>query len=222
MTISSCLKLQMNDLDPIIVHFKNHDFDTQSASIDDLRVFAHLSIFFPADTYWHRFAPPPAEMFDMASFFILGATYNSNLLNGHPTDSHSMACFSKEKLKDFLTQGLISINPDIAEVVKNASLSEIQSILESNGIFEFLVIDTPITMKVLRCTRDEIKALDPYGAMDFPYTDAFDLVKERLANRVPVLESNNLTIATYVEDGDYIEFYAECGLTINLGGADDK
>ena len=91
MTISSCLKLQMNDLDPIIVHFKNHDFDTQSANIDDLRVFAHLSIFFPAETYWHTFAPPPAEMFDMASFFILGVTYNSDLLSN-----------KRQKTTDFL------------------------------------------------------------------------------------------------------------------------
>lgn len=233
---AACAKIQINDDEPFIVDFQDTGFrsiadEMPSVNFEDLAVLALLSPFFTAslETFnqgWMRHIPPLNFSIPPTSMMFFGTIFDSPSTPNYPENSASLACFTKEMFRASIIEP-VPYNLTLQEwqeLVKNTPFNELQALLtsyEDTGR-SLLISATPATLKITRCSQTEIENLDPFGGLDSPYVDIFDLVKSRLTNTVNELYQKGLAPAKYYSDGEYIEFVAECSVSINESAFAEK
>lgn len=223
--ISSCLKVQVGNQPSFITSFTgvNLEYAVENVgNLNDLIVFSHLYSFFGFKSEW-TYVAPMISITGTPSNVLLGYTADSENSNDHP-DSLSLVCFTQQSLKDELSKQLphtdepfVMSPQEWRTLIQSTSFEDINSVLnEALGSNEITVITENTKLKVLRCTPADMLLLPPRHSDAPSYIDAFDLVKERLASKVNLLDSNGLSPAIYHLDGDYIEFTADCAMQINF------
>ncbi|WP_394211152.1 hypothetical protein [Psychrobacter piscatorii] len=227
---AACAKVQFNDEAPFIIEFRDTNFRSsvdQSPNVDfnDAVILALLSQFFLAneDFYtrgWGLYLPRVNHSNEHDTVFY-GTIFDSELKPNYPINRTSLVCFTKEILRQNLSE-TVPIDSSFTQqewvdLVQSTPFDELQELVNQYAVSGELVINAEkATLKIMRCSQAEIQRLDPFGGLDAPYVDIFDLVKERLTNTVNELEQKGLMPAKYYSDGDYIEFAAECSMTLLL------
>lgn len=219
--ISSCLKVQVNNDPFCILSFTGASLDyavESEGNINDLIVLSHLRNFFFVHSQW-AFSAPMSSTTGTFPSFIVGYTVDAENLSGHP-DSLSFACFTQQSLKDDLSKNPPPMGDSFTmsedewrALIQSTSFENLNSVLtEASGDNAVPTIVESTKLKIMRCTSADMLTLPPRDSESAPYKDAFDLVKDKLTNKVGVLDSNGLAPAVYYADGDYIEFNADCSI----------
>ena len=227
---AACAKVQINDETPFIIDFRDTNFRSsvdQSPNVDfnDAVVLVLLSQFFLASevfytTGWGRYSPRVNHSEEHDAVFY-GTIFDSKSQPNYPTNRTSLACFTKEILRNNLSE-TVPIDSGLTQqqwvdLVQGTPFDELQELINQYAVNGELIINAEkATLKIMRCSHAEIQSLDPFGGLDAPYVDIFDLAKERLTNTVNELEQKGLMPAKYYSDGDYIEFTAECSMTLGI------
>ncbi|MGP5192911.1 hypothetical protein ACTXJO_04635 [Psychrobacter celer] len=223
---AACAKVQINDADPLILSFEDtafRDMADQIPNVDfnDLCIFALISPFFAPNATnisqtWTlhlpriNFTAIPKEM------VILGQQATI-LSRPYPENRTGLVCFTKESFKVLMMQEPPTMDmtqQEWQDLVIGTPFDELQSLLEPFGE-PFKINGTKSTLRIMPCSREEIESLDPFGGLDAPRVDIFNLVKERLTNTVKQLDDKGLEPAKYYAGGNYIEFVAECSISIS-------
>ncbi|MGP5167373.1 hypothetical protein ACTXJ2_08450 [Psychrobacter alimentarius] len=223
--ISSCLKVQVGNSPSFIISFTgaNLEYAVDSVgNLDDLIVFSHIYNFFGFKSRW-TYTAPTISITGTPYGCLIGHTVDSENSIGHP-DNLSLACFTQQSLRDELSSQVPFVNgsyimseEEWRALVESTSFENFNSLLSEAQIGnEMTVITEPTTLKVMRCTSADMLTLPPRHSDAPNYSDAFNLVKARLVNKVAVLDSNGLAPAVYHADGDYIEFTADCAIQISI------
>tara|TARA_B100000530_G_scaffold309310_1_gene234998 strand:- start:17205 stop:17927 length:723 start_codon:yes stop_codon:yes gene_type:complete len=224
---AACAKMQVNNSEPFILSFEDtafRDMAEQIPNVDfnDLCIFALISPFFTPnvtnmDQNWSARLPRLNFTAIPEDMVMLGRQVNS-LSNPYPENRTGLVCFTKESFKALMMQEppTTDMTPqEWQDLVISTPFDELQSLLETFGSSPFKINGTRSTLRIMPCSREEIKSLDPYGGLDAPRVDIFNLVKERLTNTVKQLDDKGLEPAKYYAGGNYIEFVAECSISIS-------
>ena len=222
---AACAKVQINDADPFILSFEDtafRDMAEQVPNVDfnDLCIFALISPFFtPNATSTNQNWGPHLPSINLTAIpeeaVMLGHQVRSSS-SPYPEDRTGLVCFTKEAFKALISQELPTMDmtqQEWQDLVIGTPFDELQSLLESFGI-PFKINGTKSTLRIIPCSQTEIDDLDPFGGLDAPRVDIFNLVKERLTNTVKQLDDKGLEPAKYYAGGNYIEFVAECSISI--------
>lgn len=232
MFYAACAKVQINDTAPFVISFSDtyfRDVVDQMPNVDfeDAAILALLNGFFLAggrfyNEGWGQYIPMvryaiPEEVGD---FSMLGAIVSPNTYSSYPNQTTtSLACFTQDLIRDFFISNF-SISEmytpeQWTETIRTMPLDELDDFLNQSSGGDggtIKINNAPATLRITRCTDAEMAELDPFGGLNFPIKDIFDLVKARLTNANSALDEKGLAPAKYYADGDYIEFLSECSL----------
>ncbi len=234
MFYAACAKVQINDTAPFVISFSDtyfRDVVDQMPNVDfeDAAILALLNGFFLADGRfynegWGQYIPMVryATSEEVGDFSMLGVVLIPNTYSDYPNQTTtSLACFTQDLVRDFCIDNfLISemYNPDEwAEKIRTMPFDELDVFINQSSGGDggtIKINNAPATLRITRCTDAEMAELDPFGGLDFPIKDIFDLVKARLTNANSALDEKGLAPAKYYADGDYIEFLSECSLGV--------
>lgn len=229
MPISSCLKMQLN-YDPIAINeFFSSSFQADvdsvvGSTVDDLVAFSHLSNYFIGFTEWIFTTPPSTSN----TLTFIGNLADFDTYTGHSKQSLSLCGYTKASLQKQIANNVprIDFNQDVMpadqwfNLITQAKFSELNSIIndllyQTNTSSTETIIDQPMTLKIMRCTPPELTDLNLRRGLDTPeYTDAFNIIKDRITRSLQILEDDGFSKAVYHADGDYITFKSECALRL--------
>lgn len=226
---AACAKVQVNNDAPFILSFDDiffRDMAEQTPNVDfnDLCILALMSPFFMSnfnnrDQNWTQYFPSLNFTAIPENMVMLGEQVDS-LSASYPENRTGLACFTKETFKTFIGQESLAIDmtqQEWQDLISSTPFDELQSLLEPFAI-PFEIINTKSTLRITPCSQAEIDSLDQWGGLDAPRVDIFDLVKARLTNTVNQLNDKGLEPAKYYAEGNYIEFVAECSLSMGYQG----
>lgn len=235
MFYAACAKVQINDSAPFIISFSDtyfRDVVDQMPNVDfeDAAILALLNGFFLAgDRFfnegWGQYFPMVRyNTLEVDVPTMLGVIVNPNTYSSYPNQTTtSLACFTQDLIRDFFISNFpiseMYTPEQWTEIVRTTPFDEIENLIHQStdgGGATIKINNAPATLRVMRCTDVEIADLDPFGGLDFPRKDIFDLVKARLTNTNSALDEKGLAPAKYYADGDYVEFLSECSMDFIL------
>ena len=212
MKYSACLKVQVGNNAPIVRSFMDHEMDNNfGITKEQIAVFSLLKPNFDGSSSWYNLVPFMSLPDSILSVGYMQEVYPAET----PNASISLCCYNLALLKEsILNEWLLSDDYDsVAPLINNASASELQAILDDNNL-SFLKINTqPMTLKIMRCSQQEIDALympDMYA----PYVDVFDTVRAQLSNNDSALDAKAFNVAEYDSSNDVIVFNTDFSMAI--------
>ena len=214
---------------------------TRMIDINDYTVAGILWNFFRADRrgtilesrYPNTRGIPEAnevEIFDPQP--VMGLAIGS-FTNPSHSDTISMACFTETSLRGCLLNGFESNSQgseaDLAllDAIRNTPIDQLGNVL-SDMLNAMAGGASETTITILKNPKLTITRLAPsdfdtvtnnwIGALETPFFDAFDLIKERVTRQESSLNSAGYASAVYTDNGgdgsnDTIVFTAEYGMT---------
>ncbi|MGP4716904.1 hypothetical protein ACTXGL_09735 [Psychrobacter sp. T6-6] len=237
MFYAACTKVQINDGAPFLISFSDTYFrdivdQMPDADFEDAAILTLLNGFFlPSDGFinegWGQYLPIINLNSPEAEPAIMGVLLSPNAYSDYPNQStNSLACFTQELMRDFFASSTpiseMYTPEQWVEAIRTTPFDELQDLLNqaSGGGIGLTINNAPATLRVMPCTDDDMAELDPWGGLDFPRKDIFDLVKARLTNTNGALNEKGLAPATYHADGDYVEFLSECSMVFSFPEAE--
>ena len=223
MIVSSCLKIQINELSPYLTHFTEYDFSLAliaypDMGVEDFVILSHFGQLFPPSSGLNPYLAPPDILLDYNTSAILGRLITNEDIFSHPEGYASVVCFTESLLRDFIKKGFFHENPVGGMSVDTSPIEDLSEILTLEVGQVLFVKNQRFSIRILRCTEEDLASLDrPVMPNSLIYggdnKDAFESVKAKLVNKTDTLESDGFGVAEYVNDGDYIQMYSDFAIS---------
>lgn len=221
----SYLKVQIGESKPIISYFPTPDFSEAKSLFsgiqsDDLVVLSHLQPYFPCTSLLNSVLESPTLSTGDISTNFVGRILTNELNPEIPPSVDSVVCFDEVEVKGFLKNSILKMNPEVWISLGAANISELSDLVfDATGFRVYFGSKKQTSFKILRLSDGDIEQIAPKMPrgvssesrrfeQDNP-VDAFDLVKSRLVNSTPTLESRGFEVAEYIAEGDYIQMYSD-------------
>lgn len=216
MKYSACLKVQIGNTAPVVRSFMDHEMDNNfGITAEQIAVFSLLKPNFDGSSSWYSLVPVMPYPDSILSVGYMQEVYPAET----PNASLSLCCYNLALLKEsILNEWLLSSDYDaVAPLINNASASELQAILDDNNLSFLKINPQPMTLKIMRCSQQEIDALY-MPDMYVPHVDIFESVHAQLSNNDLAVENLGLTVAQYDASNDVIILNTACSMTIVFDG----
>ncbi len=237
MRSSNCLKVQVDDQQPFIIEFHDNENSTNLSTgvhsfgfgsgfpIDVGIVASLLRPFFQGRTQWQfnlamtNFRDLNGNYAESLNPYVFFGT-NADALND-PTGSKPIDAvgFSFESLKAAVLATFyeIGLENDVDDdAILLATPENLQAAIEAGGIGFLRFNNTPISLKFMPCSQEEINNIfDNIGEQQTPHEDAYPILKRMIANEADYLEQEGWVKCEAVDD--LITFNANCYLELVVG-----
>lgn len=227
MRVTSFLKVQLEDYEPVVYPIRDEDFSNllgqyPELGLDDFILMTHLRVLFPPVTDMGALLPFPAmSRMNLKTMALVGTLFDKSGLPELKSDTATLGCFTDYFLRYFVANSIAMEYPHLESAIMNSSKEELEVIIDDVSGEGLYVIDKPVSIKILRCDLEDMNILPnmPVLAMsspiEIPNPDAFDIARARLVNENEVLNGKGYSPAEYIAEGDYIQMWTDTVLSPN-------
>lgn len=227
MIVTSFLKVQLEDYEPVVLTLYNEDFSTllrqyPELGLDDFILMSHLRFMFPVVSDIGALLPyPEMSRMNLKAMAMVGTLFDKDAVPELKSDTATLGCFTDYFLRYFIVNSIAMEYPHLESIIMNSSKEELDVILYDVSDERLYVIDKPVSLKILRCDLEDmdivpniptLARIAPVGLLN---PDAFDIAKARLVNENEVLNGKGYSPAEYIAEGDYIQMWSDTALSPN-------
>ena len=227
MIVTSFLKVQLEDYEPVVYSIYNEDFSSllrnyPELGLDDFILMSHLRVLFPPVTDMGALLPFPAmSRMNLKTMALVGTLFDKSGVPELKSDTATLGCFTDYFLRRFVVNSVAMEHPHLESAIMNSSKEELDTIIYDITRESLYVIDKPVSIRILRCDLEDMNIMPdiPVLAMsspiEIPNLDAFDIARARLVNENEVLNGKGYSPAEYIAEGDYIQMWSDTALSPN-------
>lgn len=227
MRVTSFLKVQLEDYEPVVLSLYNEDFSNllreyPELGLDDFVLMSHLRFLFPAVSDMGALLPYPVmSRMNLKTMALVGTLFDKSGVPELKSDTATLGCFTDYFLRYFIVNSIAMEHPHLESAIMNSSKEELEVIISDVTDEMMYVIDKPVSIRILRCDLEDMDIMPdmPRLAMsspiEIPNLDAFDIARARLVNENEVLNGKGYSPAEYIAEGDYIQMWTDTALSPN-------
>ena len=228
MTISICLKLQLNNETPVIKIIKNKDIDLEAFNYSPLPEGNNLVFLALLSDYLF----PTFLVTKLRTLLFNPATVRPRVIgtiaDGTGNQYNPLGTISLLGLTEKIIKNINIANPPAAfasdrqawkEIIQYVPLGELSSVLTANSaVFPYEIKNFGSTLKILKCTPEDITATEVKltSSGSTAIIDGYNTFKASLGLVSVDLDVENFSITTANNVTNTIDFNAQVSLVPNL------